>query len=258
MGMLRYSLFLFLISICACTVKKAGIARVWLFDEEHLVEGSRYPLATDASWNPACFLNLQSDGRYTLYQTEWDTGKWLVRDGMLLLLNGSRKFTEYKLGLEGENEMILIDKRRGVEMRFLGYSNHFSSPEENPFSTWNNRWRIRADHKESNTEIGARIRNHFRYWETYYNWAGQAKVGTLSVSDVPSFFEMYGNGYELRRPEDQPQRWKQLFFDSADCYKAYEKMYYLMYAHNVKWTETENRYAAMSSAFRQMQGWLTE
>jgi len=142
--------------------------------------------------------------------------------------------------------------------RFSGLPNDFTATAQNPFSVENNQWRIKAKHKESDSELRARLKNHFSFWEKYFAWGLTGKIDYLDIRSTPSLLKMYGNGFQLEYYENLFPEWKNSFYDTADCRIAYEHLYYKMYEKNIKWPDTKNRFERFVAAFHQLQGWMDE
>jgi hypothetical protein len=152
--------------------------------------------------------------------------------------------------------MVCVNKSNHKVYWFNGFENAVPSEAESPFSVHNNLWRIKAMHKESDIEIRARLKNHFKWWEKYFAWALKNKMKVLDIRSTASVLDMYANGFELKYYDYEFPEWKTIFYDTADCWRAYEMVYYLMYQKNVNWPKTENRFESFVSAFKQLQEWM--
>lgn len=257
-----------MLSVClfSCAGKKTQYAfsRVWFYnsnqDTKQQVENiNRYGGNMEYGMDGASFLDLQPDSSFTSYLSTFSFGRWNVQNDSILILT-DQKGRILKLdvkNLTGE-ELICINTHNNRVYRFQGFDNHFSAGFENPFSISNNKWRIPALHRENDDQISSRLKNHFHYWEKYFNWAAVNKLKHLDIRSTPSILDMYSNGFNLQYYNYQPTEWKRNFYDSTDSWKAYEKVYYLMAAKKIKWPKTENRFERFVSAFQQMQGWLDE
>ena len=216
----------------------------------------RYGSTMEYGFSGASFLNLQPDGKFTSYFSAFDYGNWGLKDSTLLLIdhNKGRLFLDVKR-LDAE-QMICVNKSNRKVYRFNGFNNEFHSDAESPFSIDNNRWRIKARHKESDDKLRSRLKNHFRWWEKYFSWGLNNKVKVLDIRSTASVLNMYANGFELQYYDNQFPEWKNIFYDTADCWRAYEMVYYLMYKKDIDWPKTENRFLGFVSAFRQLQQWM--
>jgi hypothetical protein len=246
---------------CKAHEEKPSFEKVWFYDdnltrEKQLENISEYDGTNEYGFSSASFLNLQPDGRFTSYFSAFDYGKWKLEDSTLLLINHGNG----KLALEVKKldpaYMICINKSNHKVYRFNGFANSFSSDNESPFSSVNNQWRVKAAHKESDAELAARLKNHFRWWETYFSWGLNNKFKVLDIRSTASVLDMYGNGFELKYYDYQFPEWRNIFYDTANCWRAYEMVYYLMYKKNIHWPKTENRFKSFVSAFQQLQQWM--
>jgi len=158
---------------------------------------------TDSLLTQVSFLELRSDGSYTQDFGHFDFGSWMLKDDRLYLTNQhhrtyiylvvSRTFKELDLTLDGG--------RRG---HFRAHSMPSSNPEKDPFSTFNNQWRIPAKHKENDADIRQRLINHCQFWEAYFNWEKDKEDGVIDVADIPSPLKIYGNGFGLKHYDNLP------------------------------------------------------
>jgi hypothetical protein len=264
--MIKRTLALCLFLSClllACREKaKDPLVNAWIYNDEQTEEqraenrsffsGYKTPYFTSAN-----FLDLQPDSTYTGYLNFFDHGKWYFKRNLLILVNHKKKITEFQLNKVNKEELVVTHRMTGNLYRFYGKPNDFKSDAENPFSLVNNRWRIKADHKESDVELRARLKNHFRFWQTYFNWGKEKGLSNLDISTA-SLIKIYGNGVKLEYYEYLFPDWRNLFYDTTDCRTAYEMLYYKMYEKDIAWPKTENRFEFMEAAFSQMQRWMDE
>jgi hypothetical protein len=202
------------------------------------------------------FINLQPDSTYTSYLMGYDYGRWYYKDSLLILVNHNKRPLELVVNKVDDEELVCTDKMQNILYRFFGYPNKFTSNAQNPFSLENNQWRMKASHKESDVEITARLSNHFKYWEKYFAWGEQTNINTLDYTSTPGPFKLYGNGFALEYLDKQVPQWKESFYDTTDCRKAYEKLYYLMVEKDIQWPKTTDRCKRFVSAFQQLQEWM--
>jgi hypothetical protein len=255
-----YRLFFLSLFFIACkTENKPSFEKAWIYDDE-FSDGRqdvyRQGNSLEYGFSSASFLNLQPDGKFTSYFSAFDYGNWQLQDSTLLLINHTkgRLFLEVK-SLD-DKHMVCINKSNQKVYPFKGFKNLFNSDAESPFSLDNNRWRIKARHKESDAELSARLKNHFRWWEKYFSWGLNNKIKLLDIRSTASVLDMYANGFELQYYDNQFPEWKNTFYDTADCWRAYEMVYYLMYKKDIDWPKTENRFERFVSAFQQLQQWM--
>ena len=112
---------------------------------------------------------------------------------------------------------------------------------------------MKAERKESDTELTARLKNHFRYWEKYFSWGLEHRKGSLDVRSLPGPLKIYGNGFTLVPYEHYDYEWKMHFFDADDCHRAYLKMYSFLRKEDIEWPQTDHKFKQFESAFRQLQ-----
>jgi hypothetical protein len=252
---------LILVLIFSCHSKKDPLAKAWIYDDNQTAEqtsenATLYRATEDLNMTGANFMDLRPDSSYTSYLNGYDLGRWYFKDDELILVSQNKSIREWEVKKVDAHELVCIDKMKNHVYRFMGYNNDFKSPSENPFALENNQWRMKARHKESDKEIAARLKNHFRFWEKYFAWGFHNKIDYLDVQNTPGVLEMYSNGFKLQYYNYEMPEWKNAFYDTADAWKAYEKVYYSMYAKEIDWPKTDNRFERFVSAFKQMQRWM--
>jgi hypothetical protein len=215
----------------------------------------KYGAQADVKMDAANFIDLQPDSTFTCFFPLYNYGRWVIKDNELVLIDHDRNPLELVINVVNDQELICTDIRNKILYHFNGFNNSFKSAADNPFSRQNNQWRLKAEHKESEQELTARIRNHFRYWEKYFAWGKTTNISSLDYSETPGPLKMYGNGFGVQYLDYQLPEWKNVFYDTTDCRKAYESVYYLLARHKVKWPEADNTWERMESAFKQAQGW---
>lgn len=238
----------------ACTPKSEQLPKVWFFITEDILQnhdkaskGKLPEILTSLS-----FIDFQPNGYYTAYLEDFEFGKWTMVGSDQIALENSNKQTR----------IVSIKKLTNKELQFTlqnrmysfeGFENKFTSTAENPYSVENNKWRIKATHKESEKEIRERLKNHFLFWEKYFAWALTTKKEILNVRSLPSPLKIYSNGFEVIPYADQDPRWQSNFYDSTDCKLAYDKLNTLLQKEDIDWPTTDNRFKLFVSAFKQLQ-----
>jgi hypothetical protein len=257
-----YYLLLLTILLLSCKAEEEpSFEKVWFYDDDiskdkQMENISKYGGGSEYSFSAASFLNLQTEGKFTSYFTAFDYGTWKQKDSTLVLTNHNKGKLLLEVKRLNPKQMICMNKSNGRVYRFNGFKNEFSSEPENPFSINNNLWRVKAGHKESDAELASRLKNHFKWWEKYFSWGLNSKLKVMDIRSTPSVLDMYANGFELKYYDYQFAEWKNIFYDTANSWRAYEMVYYLMYKKNISWPKTENRFESFVSAFKQLQQWM--
>lgn len=254
-----FSFYCLLLIFCSCTKKKNPFAKAWFYNSDVIREryNGIYRYQGVASYhNSSDFLDLRPDSTYTCSLDSFDYGRWYYKDSTFLLVSHIRGMHELIAHLLNDHQMICTDRMNNELYSFDGYNNDFPNASENPFSIQNNLWRKKSDHKESEKEITEKLKNHFRYWEKFFAWGLNTDIGGIDYTTTPGPFNMYGNGFALEYFNNEVPQWKQSFYDTSTCYRAYEKLYYLMVKKDIQWPKTKNRSERFVSAFHQLQDWL--
>lgn len=233
----------------ACTPDKPGSG---LYFYTSFVEGDPN---TDTTLNFVSFLQLRPDGSYSQDFGRFDYGSWNLKEGRLYLTNQRRRTYVYRvLSLTNAKLVLRLDSGRTGSFRVHRLPS--SKPEQDPFSSFNNQWRIPATHRESDAEIRGRLYNHCQFWETFYKWVDDKNEGLTDITEFPSPLKIYGNGFGLRRYDNLSPVWKSYFFDEEDCHRADTMIKHSFRRNTINWPETDNDYRKMIGGFQQVQQFL--
>lgn len=245
--------------ISSCQSNEEKVKKVWFFSEADFSDENDQILQAEQNHiilSPESFLDLQKDGTYTSFFGSFVRGEWTLTNDQLVL-NSKKNNLEFEIRSAGKNELKLYYPLRKAEYLFEGFKNEFASQNENPFSAVNNKWRLKASKRESDTEISYRLKNHFRFQEKYFAWGNKNELQVLDVNSTASPLKIYSNGFELIHYTQQRYEWKKLFYDSADYKKAFEKIYYIFQTDKINWIKTNNKFKMFASAFQQLQEKIT-
>jgi hypothetical protein len=210
---------------------------------------------TDTALNFVSFLQLRPDGSYAQDFGHYDYGSWSLKEDRLYLTNQRRRTYVYRV-ISLTNTKLVLRLDSGTTGSFRVHHLPSTKPEEDPFSLYNNHWRIPATHKESDAEIRNRLYNHCQFWEAFYKWVDDKNEGLTDISEFPSPLKIYGNGFGLRHYDKLSAAWKACFFDEDDCRKADTLIKHTFRRNTIKWPETKSDYEKMIGGFQQLQQFL--
>lgn len=251
MRLRQFALILYLLAATAgCSLLVNPLPQIWFF-----TYGSGTAVGKDSLLNPASFLELRPDGSYTSDFGTFDYGTWLKKDRQLILTNHLHEKTSYPLALTSSGEMQLT-LTGGYLASFESHPIPSMKQKEDPFSLFNNRWRIPATHKENDAEIRLRLFNHCQFWEAYFRWALNKGFNTVDVRSTPTPIKIYGNGFTLKSTQDLPAEWVSFFYDADDCQKASNIIKDIFQHKTIAWAHTDNKFKMFLSAFHQLQTFL--
>ena len=241
--LILFSVLLFL-THCDSSFKTKKIDQLWFY--------SYSSNAGDAdNITPANFLSLQPDGSYTRDFGQFEEGTWEEKNSTLYL-KSETGIIEFPVKSLAANELLLVSEKGSV-LHFENIIRNFASPEEDPFTQANNQWRVRATKKENKQEIKSRLKNHFRFYELYFEWALNNHFQSVDVNSTPSLIKIYGNGFALKPSDELPGTWRNYFFDEEDCNTASGLVENIFEHHEISWPRTENKFKMFISAFQQLQ-----
>src|SRR5688572_630677 len=246
-GSFIFILALFSQTSCLFQSKKNRIDGLWLFTHSSGPIPDEYTGA-----NPASFLYLHPERTYTRDFGKFEYGQWQQNDSALLLTNDQKTTISFPVKQVFGSDLMLRNAGGSI-LNFEKQSAKFSSPAGNPFSVENNKWRIPASKKESDDELRARLRSHFRFHEVYFTWALDAKLSSVDVRSTPSPIKIYGNGFSLKNFDELPESWRSYFFVDEDCQRAKDIIKNIFEKENIAWAQTDNKFKMFISAFQQLQ-----
>ena len=238
--------------LSGCASEHDILSKVWFYTFD---DTKSHASSGDPTLTPINFINLQSDGHYTADLDGFQYGTWAMGGGGVILTGSDKKIRHIEVQKVMPTE-ITVDVQPGnndkSSYRFEGSKNAFPD-EENPFSLANNRWRIKATHKESDKEIVDRLKNHFRYWEKYFAWGLKVEKTSLDVRSLRGPLKIYGNGFELVPLEDWSPEWADNFYDQQDRERAWKELEYFFIHERIAWAKSDNKFKMFISAFQQLQ-----
>jgi hypothetical protein len=241
---LLFSLAIFL-SQCDSFPKRKKIDQLWFYSY------SSNAGETDNSITPANFLSLQPDGSYTRDFGKFEEGSWEEKNSTLYL-KSKTGIIEFPVKSLSANELLLVSKKGSV-LHFESIARNFSSLADDPFALANNQWRIPATKKENEQEIKSPLKNHFRFYELYFEWALNNHFQSIDVNSTPSLIKIYGNGFALKSSGELSKTWRSYFFDEEDCNMASKLVQDIFEHREISWPKTENKFKMFISAFQQLQ-----
>ncbi len=201
---------------------------------------------------PVSFLAIRTNGTYTRDFGSFDYGTWTAKEKLLLLTNEKNETSAIHILSITGNEMK-TDLGQGVTADFESQPlPGGSDASDDPFSYVNNRWRIRATAKETDTQLRERLINHCAFWIAYFSWALNTKQETVDVRSTASPIKIYGNGFTLKSFADETDRWKSYFFDEADCMRANEILNAVVSKKTIALPHTDNKYKMFIGTFQQL------
>lgn len=241
---------IFVTATAGCSLLVNPLPRLWFF-----TYGTGTPEGKDSLLNPASFLELRPDGSYTCDFGAFEYGTWLRKDHEIILTSHTKLRTSLPITLPSSSEMQLT-LTGGYVASFESQTIPSLSNKLDPFSVYNNQWRIRPSHKESNAAIRQRLYNHCQFWEAYFRWALDKELRTVDVRSTPTAIKIYGNGFALKPTEDLPAEWVSCFYDADDCQKASEIIKDIFQHKTIAWAQTDNKFKMFLSAFQQLENYL--
>jgi polyphosphate kinase len=254
LGGLRTALYCCLIfllaALSACHLNEQFPSPLWFY---------RYSSNTPSKWdtvlNRGSFLELRPDGSYTQDFGHFDYGNWALKGQELYLTNQHHTTYIFRLLAIGGKQMEIY-LAKGKIAYFEKQPRPSDRPSKDPFSRDNNQWRIPATHKENIDHIRQRLRNHYQFWETYFQWGSDNNISAIDVTDIPSPMKVYGNGFGLKRYDSLSTPWRSYFFDEEDCRNADTLIKGIFRRNKIKWPDTDDQSKLFVSGVQQVETFL--
>lgn len=229
-------ILLMMITLLSCNKQEQPLTGLWEFSAAGYAPGQRHA---------DCFLNLQTDGKYTLFIPDYfDYGTYRQdkKDKNIL------RFTTYRKGhYYGDTFSVRITGGNADEQQVqLSLAAHaqlhpgfdtvvydyitdkvkaeltlnrsaVQYPDIDPYSYNLNRWRIRADHKESCQEISYRVINFLKHMHALFDGQRKAESEKVGYQFSPSPLLFGANGIASKHITEVPGYWVHTFYDEGQA-----------------------------------------
>lgn len=225
-----------MISMLSCNKQEQSLTGLWEFSTAGYAPEQKHA---------DCFLNLQADGKYTLFIPDYfDYGTYRQdkKDKDVLWFTTYRKGHYYgdtfSLRLAGsgtaERQISLslaahVQQHPGFDSAVYDYiTNKMNTeltltksavqyPDMDPYSYNLNRWRIRAVHKESCQEISYRVINFLKHMHALFEGQRKAESEKVGYQFSPSPLLFGANGIASKHITKVPGYWVHTFYDKEQA-----------------------------------------
>jgi hypothetical protein len=195
-----------------------------------------------------CFLNLQADGKYTLFipdYFDYGTYKQDKKDKKVYKFTSYRQNKYYGSTFEitisrgGEQEKKIVLSLAEQARQHPGFDSAVYDnitekinreitvkkaavqfPDTDPYSYNLNRWRIRPGHKESCKEVSYRLINYLRHMHALFEGQGKAGAETANYRYSPSPLVYGANGMASKRIDEIPVYWIYTYYNEEQAKQA--------------------------------------
>lgn len=250
--------------LVSCMSEKDKFGKTWFYTYSNNTSWSNSNWKTNISTSsskdpvltPVHFLNLQKNGRYTCYFSDFEYGTWTYQNNTIVLKSNGRRERTLAVHSISDKELCMdIDpaNKDNNNYCFEGLPDPYTNEADDPFSAENNQWRIKATAKERNDAVRKRLLNHFRYWEKYFSWGLKTDRQSLDVRSLPGPLKLYGNGFELLPLDKWPDEWRSHFYDEENVQQAYDMLHTFFSSQQIAWPKTDHKFKQFISAFQQLQ-----
>lgn len=220
--------------------------QLWLFSSLHNPD-----VRLEESFSPVSFLWLSANGNYSRDFGTYEYGTW-KKKGDSLYLTAADKVTSAFLMISDKTTLRLS----ATEHTFFTFNYHPLNDNDstaNPFLPQYNKWRTKANVKETDAMLIERLTNHCKFWEVYFTWAEKNSLPSIDVRSLPTPIKIYSNGFSLK---PVTKKWARYFFDEKDAWRSNEILEDIMRNDKISWPAGDKKYVMFISAFQQMQIFL--
>ena len=127
----------------------------------------------------------------------------------------------------------------------------YSNLEDDPYSIYNNRWRVKPVTAETDQQIKERVLNHLGFWKLLFKDGQEFDRPYISYNWFDSPLVVAGNGVQLDYLYKHDKEWMQNFYDSAQAQKGYALMD-KSFEQKIKFKKTDNKYEKQEDMVRQL------
>lgn len=126
----------------------------------------------------------------------------------------------------------------------------YDSPEYDPYSLVNNRWRLPAETSENDSLLVVRMVNHIDFWIAFLNTANRLELKSFNYANMNTCFEFSNFGIIMNRFNNWESTFKTLFYNRAEAERAYELTTQAIYRS--KYEKNDNAYLQGINLFKKI------
>ena len=153
-------------------------------------------------------------------------GKWNLGQSdnklQLVLHFDDGSIREYYILHKRFNELSLAWKQgeQHYGMRLRSDAKAHANMLNDPFYPGNNKWRVRPDHVESDSELQGRVRDCVRFYALFFRDHIVRNKSEINFSGLPSCFIWYNRGIGLYETDALPTGWMRCFYSTQQAIKG--------------------------------------
>lgn len=273
--MKTHALLLFvLIFLSACDKSKVSISipeenyrGTWLVSSVKSPQSNDPALVSMNKFYKGRWLQYYKDSTYTTnINGQYDHGKYEVASGQQdsVLLKSFRGDTYYIVSnydTKGSGTIIhtiSVPEMTGTqtyEIRCDVRAYKYRDPLMDPYNVVNNKWRLPAEHSESDSLLTDRLVNHIDFWLAYLNTADKLNVSRFDYSNLNTCFTFAAYGIQVQNFKKWENSFKSLFYSKEEAERAYKLLSKAVYKS--KFIKNENAYLQGRDLFNQLKYHLT-
>jgi hypothetical protein len=124
-----------------------------------------------------------------------------------------------------------------VDIKFVSDGMCRKDPVEDPFHPYNNRWRIRPSHPESEKQIMDRLRGCVHFYSLLFGDVYSRGSREISYSGLPCCFQWYNGGIGVPQELDLDSNWINCFYSEKQALTAYHAVRRIIESRSLDWPE---------------------
>ncbi|HTE23992.1 hypothetical protein [Flavitalea sp.] len=151
---------------------------------------------------------------------------------------------------------LTVSWKEGADSFWIRYRSDGMAHQDmrnDPYYPSNNRWRIKPDHKESETEIRNRVKDCVRFYALYYRDHIKRHKKVIEFLGLPEIFRWYNGGIGLPMKGEMSESWANCFYNRNQAERGYDILKNLIDVNEFDWpTGTPGWHYRTHSVLEQM------
>lgn len=231
--------FSIILLVSSCSDPSKEIIATWqlssILPDDVKASNDQLLLEAEQIFQPShgLLLSLFKDSTFTQISGsgEYNHGKWYLLDGKKIVFD-----TEYPkdeknptdaldfdfIKRDNEKYLALKSEKLSINMSYKKIAIPLEDFKKDPYHPNNNKWRIKAEKKESIVELEIRLTNYFRHLALIFKAADERKQDYTSWEYSPGIAKIYKNAVGIIPKDQLKVEDLNFFYDESDALVAYD------------------------------------
>ncbi len=185
-------------------------------------------------------------------RSTFDYGNWMYDDAAktIVLSNTIDKTKDiYKIAKITADELTLVNTgvNSSTNLKFIAPGKRFKNANDEPYFLENNRWRIKAKNKESDSAIHQRLKDNLYFFILFYKSSLAKEDKAISFWGLPSCFKWYGGAIFIKKKDELKDNWINCFYNEEQAMQAY-KLADKLLSQKYDWPKGERNWIKLNLA----------